>query len=123
MANGAEEARKLFNAQIRAAVSLTDEFLLCRLVGHMWQRIVPDRAPPFGRIVVWECFRCESKRDDIVQSNDGSLLARTYRYSEGYLIPRPTGVKRQGGRQVSAGALRIALLRRDDKADAEAASR
>jgi hypothetical protein len=94
-------------------------YLACRLVGHAWQRIAPDRDPMFGRIVVWECERCAAKRDDIVQSNDGSLLARSYRYPEGYLVPKRlrADTEGRGGRQFSVAALRIALLRRDDRVD------
>lgn len=114
----AEERRK-FQRQVATASRLKDAHLACRLVGHSWRRIVPDRAPQFGRIVVWECSRCESKRDDIIQPNDGSLLARVYRYAEGYLVEKPMEADKElrGGRQLTAPALRIALLRRDDAHD------
>lgn len=114
------QRRRQFQRQVSTASRLKDEHLACRLVGHAWQRIVPDRAPQFGRIVVWDCQRCGSKRDDIIQPNDGSLLARVYRYAEGYLVEKPKTTETdemRGGRQLTAPALRIALLRRDDAHD------
>lgn len=114
--------RKQFRSQIDRAAQLPDHFLLCRLVGHSWERILPDRTPMFGRLVVWQCHRCDTKRDDIVQSQDGSLLARVYRYPEGYLAKKTGKAKSErGGRRFSTPALRIALLRRDDVVDAEQA--
>lgn len=108
-------------AQVAVARGLSDTYLLCRLVGHSWARIIPDRVPTFGRIVVWECGRCGTKRDDIVQAIDGHLLQRMYRYAEGYTLKKSlTNGEDRGGRMVSVSALRIALMIRDDEFDAKA---
>ena len=111
---------KELRAQINRATKLPDVFLLCRLVGHAWHRILPDRPPPFGRLIVWECVRCGSKRDDVVRDGDGMLLHRGYRYAEGYLLEKPVDRKERGGRMVTVPALRVALLQRDDVVDARA---
>lgn len=107
--------------QVAVARGLSDAHLLCRLVGHAWGRIIPDRVPMFGRIVVWKCHRCGSKRDDIVQADDGRLLQRVYRYADGYKLEKHLidGQENRGGRMVSVKALRIALVIRDDEHDAK----
>lgn len=108
----------LLKEQLVNASQLNDAFLLCRLVGHSWDRIAPDRVPMFGRIVTWQCMRCTTKRDDMINPNvewqGGMLLARTYRYPEGYKVPNPEGHRGRGNRALSVPALRLALLRRDD---------
>lgn len=94
------------------AITLSDDHLLCRLVGHQWERVLPDRAPPFGRIVSWQCKRCLTLRDDIIAPATGDLLARTYRYPEGY---KQTYDKSRGqGGRMPVPVLRLALMRRDD---------
>lgn len=95
------------------ANALPDEHLLCRLVGHNWERQVPDRVPPFGRIVSWTCKRCTSVRDDIIAPANGDLLARTYRYAEGY-VQKPDREHRGQGHRMPVPVLRLALMRRDD---------
>lgn len=103
--------REILKAQQRRARHLDDLHLLCRLVGHRWDRVLPDREPLFGRLVCWECGSCGTVRDDIVDPQFGRLLARSYRYPSGYQLKRNTNER--GGRLLSSQALRTELLRRD----------
>lgn len=88
---------------------LPDGFLLCRTVGHAWRRLAPDRVPQFGVLMAWECPRCQTIRDDIVDRSHGKLLSRSYRYSVGYRLPG----KQQGHSPISRAQFRVALLGRD----------
>ena len=68
-----------------AVDDLTDAMLKCKVVGHSWDDFVPHRKPPaFGDLMAWLCVRCTTERHDIVSWVDGSLVAREYRYPEGY---------------------------------------
>lgn len=64
---------------------LADDYLKCKLVGHMWDDFIPHRKPPqFGELQAWLCVRCQTERHDIVSWVDGSIISREYRYPEGY---------------------------------------
>lgn len=66
---------------------LLDEFLKCKVVGHAWDEFIPHRKPPkFGDLMAWLCVRCQTERHDIVSWADGGLVAREYRYPEGYQL-------------------------------------
>jgi len=64
---------------------LADDFLKCKLVGHMWDDFIPMRKKPqFGELQGWLCVRCTTERHDIVSWVNGDLISREYRYPEGY---------------------------------------
>lgn len=66
---------------------LLDSYLKCKTVGHQWDDFTPHRKPPaFGALQAWLCIRCTSERHDVVSWVDGSLIAREYRYPEGYRL-------------------------------------
>ena len=112
------DQKTVLRSQIRNAAKLNDTFLFCRLLGHAWTPVEPDRDPMFGRLFVFECARCTSKRDDILTvDGTGRLLARSYRYAEGYLLQKrkASGKEQRGGRMLSADALRAELIRRDSR--------
>lgn len=98
--------------QIEMAKNLDRQHRRCRLVGHSWHRIQPDREPQFGVLMVWECERCTTKRDDIVMRNSGELLSRAYRYATGYQIRIAN--RSRGGRALPTTALRIAEAEDDN---------
>jgi hypothetical protein len=93
------------------ARKLPDHHLNCRLVGHHWDRVAADRTPLFGVLVVWECQTCGTKRDDIIDRSRGALLSRSYRYVQGYELPKANG-QRGGAGALRVKALRVELLRR-----------
>lgn len=103
------EERREFARMVKEAEKLPENFLLCRCVGHAWSPIAPDRQPPWGRLLVWQCVRCETKRDDIFDSRWGKLTTRTYRYAEGYIIARP---KRGEAIKLTRTALRVVFDRK-----------
>lgn len=103
------EDRKEFARMVREAEKLPENYLLCRCVGHAWSPIAPDRIPPWGRILTWECVRCSTKRDDIFDNRYGKLSVRTYRYAEGYIIARP---KRGEATRLTRTALRVVFERK-----------
>jgi len=98
------EERQQFARMVREAETLPENYLLCRTVGHAWSPVAPDREPMFGRLLVWECVRCTTKRDDIFDTRWGGLIARSYRYAEGYIIKRD---KRGNAGALARTALRV----------------
>lgn len=83
-----KEQRAELAKALRQLDRLSIDYLTCRLFGHAWFPIPPDREPLFGRLIVLECSRCHSKRDDIFDVAWGKVLVRTYRYAEGYQLQR-----------------------------------
>lgn len=104
----AVEKRKL-NDDVKRIQSLPYTYVVCRCVGHAWSRIEATRTPPFGVLLTWECMRCSTIRDDIVDRYRGALLSRSYRYADGYRVPSD----QQGHSGVKRDAVRVALLDRE----------
>lgn len=66
--------------------SLTDDFVLCRTIGHSWDDVtgLVDRERVTG---AWSlslrCIRCTTERHDLV-NYQGEVVERRYIYAEGY---------------------------------------
>lgn len=64
-----------------------DPAVRCRTVGHAWDPFVPVgmRRPSFGARLSLLCGSCGTERHDLVNAA-GDVLAREYRYRDGYQI-------------------------------------
>jgi hypothetical protein len=71
------------------AEGLSDNFLLCRDIGHSWR---PFRAAigVDGYERVMRCQRCRTERSQWL-SLAGHVQASSYNYPEGYQAPKGTG--------------------------------
>ena len=103
-----EHERKVLLAQIKRARDLPSEFLECRLLGHAWREVQPDRQTAVGEQHTYQCLRCLNIRDDVIAPKMGELLTRGYRHVPGYLMEAPE----DGSRVLSAAALRAERARR-----------
>jgi hypothetical protein len=66
-------------------------FLRCRDLRHAWDESTLVTAPHPDGIVeraVW-CRRCDTRRTEIIEMPDGTVIARRYRYPQGYQTDRP----------------------------------
>lgn len=89
-------------------VDAPDQFVRCRALGHTWEGYVPFppmAAPSFGWRMSLRCASCGTERHDLVSHRDGDVLAREYRYPDGYQISG-------GGFAPSRGEYRLALAQR-----------
>lgn len=106
--------RKQFAEMVGLATTLPQEFLICRLSGHAWEPVTPDREPPLGApLICWECRRCTTRRYDSFDARWGALIARTYAYAERYLMHRTDGAR--GHQPLHRAAVRVAFSRKDSK--------
>ena len=102
-------------AQIKRAMSLSDEHFSCRSMGHKWIQVKPFVDPAFG---IPECFFCQDGRGggcgmfrvDVVSKRYGELLDRWYVSPDGYAHKTPE----DGSRSFSAAGNRAARLKRVD---------
>lgn len=63
----------------------------CRLLGHSWKETTrPQEFVVSGKFYLADrfmhllCARCKSKRHDGIRSRTGEVVARRYKYAEGY---------------------------------------
>ncbi len=63
-----------------------DQMLRCRVVGHQWDDFYPTNLSPpaFGWRLSLRCARCTTERHDLISFREGDVLAREYRYVDGY---------------------------------------
>lgn len=75
----------------RWAESLSDDFLICRDLGHVWR---PHTAAWNAKLRVYDrtlrCGRCHALRHQTL-SQTGHSLSVHYSYPTGYLAPAGTG--------------------------------
>jgi hypothetical protein len=103
-----DQERKLLKNQRERAKQLADDHLECRLFGHQWGEVKPDRTPQFGELHVYQCRRCRMLRDDVEAPRWREILHRSYRQPPGYRVKTPDN----GERAFSAAALRAERARR-----------
>lgn len=65
-----------------------DDVLACRTYQHGWEEVIADdlEAPGDGWRLSLTCFRCLTRRHDIIAFHTGELVRRTYDYPDGYDI-------------------------------------
>lgn len=87
---------------------LSDEFLLCRDIGHQWRPFTARFVPALNAYQrTLRCGRCTTERRQTV-SLTGEISSGGYAYAEGYVAPRGQG--RLTGR--ARGALRLESIGR-----------
>lgn len=89
------------------AAGLSNSFLACRELGHMWK---PWRAEWSGELRAYErelrCSRCKTFRRQLV-NDQGHVLSNNYRYADGYQAKNVENVVR-----VSRDVFRLEALTR-----------
>lgn len=89
----------------------------CRTKGHnMADHDVKFDEDDSVFIVVFKCSRCQTKRDETVNSETGEVLtSKYYNHPEDYLLPKGTGrLDRQGRGLIRVAHLRNTLHRKRD---------
>lgn len=66
-----------------------EDYERCKTLGHVWEDFNPiDLGPAmYGKRMSLRCVRCTTERHDTIEAS-GRVGTRSYRYADGYIIPR-----------------------------------
>lgn len=102
-------------ATTKTRVQIEVRHLECRDVGHLWSQISYGRPTDRNTVVprVLVCGRCESERHEEINTKTGEKLSYSYKYADGYLLPRGSGkyVRAWARQEVVARAIKKMLAR------------